>query len=183
MTLICTAQHTQIWCGNFASRHQVNGSLETRDTGFYHETRIVFVVYYKQEESHHYEYEAVPFHSRPPVVRELLALRLPVAMSSARLRLIVLALSLTLLPHLAWAAIVNRTIDDSSGDSLTGLKPEFLPKNVSGLWKDQTCSDCRINPDVRLAFGNSYTAATYSPQLGRMSIVIPFNGESFSKGK
>lgn len=109
------------------------------------------------------------------VVREVLAPRTPAAMSPGRFAVLVLALSLTLLPHLAWAAIVNRTIDDSSGDPITGTRPEFLP-NIS-TWNDHTCAGCRIQPDVNRAFGNSWHETTYNPQRGRQSIVIPFNGE------
>ncbi|RXW12972.1 hypothetical protein EST38_g12881 [Candolleomyces aberdarensis] len=75
----------------------------------------------------------------------------------------------------ALAVLVNRTIDDTAGDSVTGAKPIFFPAD-RGLWKDQTCIDCLINPDVRLVFGNTYTAATYIPELGKMSISMRFNG-------
>ncbi|KAJ2915234.1 hypothetical protein MD484_g5174, partial [Candolleomyces efflorescens] len=82
---------------------------------------------------------------------------------------------------LLWACIpalgaqVNITIDDTTGDEVTGVKPIFSP-STRGLWKDQTCIDCLINPDVRLTVRNTYTAATYIPELGKMSISLRFNG-------
>lgn len=68
------------------------------------------------------------------------------------------------LPHHVRSALVNRTIDDSAGDSVTGLKPLFFP-STSGVWKDQTCADCTIRPDVRRMFMNTFTAVTYSPEV------------------
>ncbi|KAF8998269.1 hypothetical protein BDQ17DRAFT_1428557 [Cyathus striatus] len=72
------------------------------------------------------------------------------------------------------AGIVNRTIDDSFGDSQTSQKPLYLPR--AGVWDDQTCKTCAINPDPSKAFMKTYTAATYSPDINNISISMGFEG-------
>lgn len=83
--------------------------------------------------------------------------------------------SLLLQYHLAWAAIVNRTIDDTFGDSDTHLVPVYFPA-TDGTWKDQTCIGCAISLDTKQAFKQTYTAATYSPSTGKISVTLTFNG-------
>ncbi|KAJ2920733.1 hypothetical protein H1R20_g16362, partial [Candolleomyces eurysporus] len=75
------------------------------------------------------------------------------------------ALSLLSSPYFTSAALVNRTIDDTAGDSVTGLRPVYFPSPASlRMWKDHTCplNDCVTRPDLNQTFGNSYTAATFS---------------------
>lgn len=76
------------------------------------------------------------------------------------------------------AGIVNRTIDDGLGDSDSGKLPIYLPAN--GTWDDQTCLGCAIQPDTSKAFDRTYTAATYNPDLGSVSIELDFQGLSLS---
>ncbi|PPQ88330.1 LOW QUALITY PROTEIN: hypothetical protein CVT25_012441 [Psilocybe cyanescens] len=78
-------------------------------------------------------------------------------------------------PLLVVAGIVNRTIDDSFGDSQTGLQVTYLP-TTSGVWKDETCIGCAINADTSQTFKGTYTAATYAPSLNSISITMKFNG-------
>ncbi|KAF9478487.1 hypothetical protein BDN70DRAFT_836028 [Pholiota conissans] len=78
------------------------------------------------------------------------------------------------LPLFVAAGIVNRTIDDSFGDSQTGLLPIYLPGG--GVWKDETCIGCSINPNVANTFKGTYTASTYNPGLGSTNITMQFNG-------
>ncbi|KAF9484774.1 hypothetical protein BDN70DRAFT_928029 [Pholiota conissans] len=74
------------------------------------------------------------------------------------------------------AAEVNRTIDDSLGDSQTGLKVVYLPGLNHG-WNDQTCIGCAIRPDTSKAFDRTYTGATYHPDRDfSMNITMQFNG-------
>jgi hypothetical protein len=73
------------------------------------------------------------------------------------------------------ATIVNRTIDDTFGDSQTGQLVTYLPATV-GVWEDETCAGCAIRPSVLQAFKNTYTAATYNPGLENMNITMQFNG-------
>ncbi|KAE9402050.1 hypothetical protein BT96DRAFT_1017864 [Gymnopus androsaceus JB14] len=77
-------------------------------------------------------------------------------------------------------AAVNRSIDDSLGDSVTGQRPIFLP-STAGVWADQTqCSvvaaPCGLLPPITSAFDGTYTAATYNPGLDNMSITFDFTG-------
>jgi hypothetical protein len=88
------------------------------------------------------------------------------------------AVLLLFLPHHTRSALVNRTIDDSAGDSVTGFKPVYVPA-ASGAWKNQTCADCTIRPDVRQMFMTTFTAVTYSPELHKNTSVgfsLRFNG-------
>ncbi|KAM6500193.1 hypothetical protein JOM56_003207 [Amanita muscaria] len=71
------------------------------------------------------------------------------------------------------AVLVNRFIDDSLGDSVTGFKPIYNPP---GSWADQTCSSCPIQPDRSLAYAGTWTAATYTPQVQNLSITLQFTG-------
>ena len=76
------------------------------------------------------------------------------------------------------AALVNRTIDDQFGDSVTGLLPVYSP--AKGVWDNQTCIGCAIKADVTRAFMGTYSAATYNPGLTSMGISMQFSGWSFS---
>ncbi|KAF5388956.1 hypothetical protein D9757_005058 [Collybiopsis confluens] len=76
----------------------------------------------------------------------------------------------------ALSRAANRSIDDTLGDSVTGQKPLFLPL-TQGVWADATCgSICAIRPPTQDAFDQTYTAATYNPTLGSISIVLSFTG-------
>ena len=80
------------------------------------------------------------------------------------------------------AAQVNHTIDDTNGDSVTGVKPTYNP-SVAGIWAGPSCgSECVIHPDPSQAFDGTFSAATYKPQnnMTSISIEIPFTGEFFS---
>ncbi|KAJ3550094.1 hypothetical protein NMY22_g632 [Coprinellus aureogranulatus] len=77
--------------------------------------------------------------------------------------------------QVAWAAVVNRTIDDTFGDSETRRLPLYLP-SIGEVWKGPECVGCAINPDTSKAFKNSYQAATYAPDSGKISITLTFNG-------
>lgn len=77
---------------------------------------------------------------------------------------------------LVFSTAVNRSIDDTLGDSVTGLRPTFLP-STTGVWEDNTCSGCALAPSIDDAFDKTYTAATYNPDLGNISISFDFVGE------
>ncbi|KIK61855.1 hypothetical protein GYMLUDRAFT_42271 [Collybiopsis luxurians FD-317 M1] len=70
---------------------------------------------------------------------------------------------------------VNRSIDDTLGDSVTGQRPTYLP-STSGVWEDNTCSGCALAPPISSAFQDTYTAATYNPDLKNISISFDFTG-------
>ncbi|KAF9065722.1 hypothetical protein BDP27DRAFT_1158811, partial [Rhodocollybia butyracea] len=70
---------------------------------------------------------------------------------------------------------VNRSIDDTFGDSVTGQKPVFLP-TTPGVWANQSCTGCAIHPPTSEAFDGTYTATTYNSTLGYISITFDFIG-------
>jgi hypothetical protein len=71
------------------------------------------------------------------------------------------------------ARLINRTIDDTNGDSTTGLKPVYLP---NGLWYGPNCTNCPIDPSPSFAFDKTWSAATYHPFLNNMNITFSFTG-------
>ena len=73
------------------------------------------------------------------------------------------------------AAIVNATIDDQRGDSVTGSQVTYYPPDV---WNDQTCGKkCSIILDASQAFNGTYIAATYDPAQERsIGINMEFTG-------
>ena len=76
------------------------------------------------------------------------------------------------------AALVNYTIDDTFGDSVTGAKPVYLPASP---WAGPGCTTCAIVPVKALAFDGTWTAATYNPSLfNNMNITFSFTGWKIS---
>lgn len=80
--------------------------------------------------------------------------------------------------QIAFAAQVNRSIDDTYGDSVTGDRPTYLP-TTGGVWADATCQGCAIQPNPSLAFDGSWTASTYHPALNEISFQFQFTGKRF----
>ncbi|KAF9065713.1 hypothetical protein BDP27DRAFT_1366207 [Rhodocollybia butyracea] len=70
---------------------------------------------------------------------------------------------------------VNRSIDDTFGDSVTGQRPVFSP-TTPGVWANQSCTRCAIQPPTSDAFDGTYTASTYNSTLGNISITFDFIG-------
>lgn len=80
------------------------------------------------------------------------------------------------------ATLVNRTIDDTLGDSVTLSHPKYRP-DTSGVWEGADCTGCAIQPDKAFASNGTWTAATYNPGLGSMSVELEFTGEPNAKSK
>ncbi|KAF7315121.1 hypothetical protein MIND_00026400 [Mycena indigotica] len=71
-------------------------------------------------------------------------------------------------------ALVNRTIDDTLGDSVTRAPVSFLPGSV---WFNQTtCSGCADVPNSSLTFDKTWTAALYLASIGSISATMKFSG-------
>ena len=83
-------------------------------------------------------------------------------------------ISISLWPSKVAALIVNGTIDDQLGDSVTHRLADYYP--TQNAWNNQTCVGCYIHPDTTEAFRNTYTAATYNPSTGPIGINIQFMG-------
>ncbi|KAL0057935.1 hypothetical protein AAF712_015399 [Marasmius tenuissimus] len=83
-------------------------------------------------------------------------------------------------PHFLFAnaKTVTRYIDDTYGDSVTGLKPEYHADHEN-FWQDQTCGSeqgCAIVPDTRKTRNGTYSAATYQPEMSNLGFTLRFNG-------
>ena len=87
-----------------------------------------------------------------------------------------LALLLLAVLQFTNATQVNRTIDDTRGDSVTGAKPIYVP-SIGGVWASANCSECAIKPNQSLAFDGTWTAATFNAQLGLIAIEFSFTGK------
>ncbi|KAI0706284.1 hypothetical protein C8T65DRAFT_231894 [Cerioporus squamosus] len=82
--------------------------------------------------------------------------------SPLRFRLILpLLLTTVLAASSASALSVNRTIDDETGDSVTGVVPTYSPP--AGWKQGSTCDGCFIQLDPDHVFGGTWHDATHSP--------------------
>ncbi|KAI0325130.1 hypothetical protein GY45DRAFT_1374991 [Cubamyces sp. BRFM 1775] len=90
----------------------------------------------------------------------------------------------SILAYLIWAgtvsgALINRTIDDQKGDSVTGVTPLFFPGG--GIWNaGQTCTTCAIHAggkpiDTEHVFDGTWYDATYHGTTGEQELVIQVN--------
>ena len=77
----------------------------------------------------------------------------------------------------ALSVLVNRTIDDFNGDSVTGALPVYSPSD--GWTPGNTCVDCRINDtfaDVSKTFNQTWHDTTYHPGQPDRVITLQFIG-------
>ena len=75
--------------------------------------------------------------------------------------------------HLAKALVVNRTIDDHYGDSVTGRLPVY-----SGEWDyGPTCPECSVQPSLQDVFMSSWHETTSSSQYAHDTVTLLFNGK------
>ncbi|EED78998.1 predicted protein [Postia placenta Mad-698-R] len=83
---------------------------------------------------------------------------------------------LLLLVRFSLATLTNRTIDDSNGDSVTGLQPVFAP--ASGAWHTgQTCPSCLVQPDENQVFDHTWHGVTASPpDPSPRNVTLTFSG-------
>ncbi|KAI0756233.1 hypothetical protein C8Q80DRAFT_1092083, partial [Daedaleopsis nitida] len=85
--------------------------------------------------------------------------------------------SISLLFTLCAAGTLNRTIDDTLGDEITGLKPTYSPDGVWNL--GPACAKCTISKfvDTTQARRGSWHDATYGPaEESDINITASFNG-------
>ncbi|KAJ7058742.1 hypothetical protein C8F01DRAFT_1370943 [Mycena amicta] len=85
-----------------------------------------------------------------------------------------LPLLLLLLCTVVQGLAVNRTIDDTRGDSVTGQAVQFLPGTV--WFTSTTCAGCASVPDASLSADNTWTAALYLASIGSISVTMKFSG-------
>ncbi|RPD82863.1 hypothetical protein L226DRAFT_607915 [Lentinus tigrinus ALCF2SS1-7] len=85
----------------------------------------------------------------------------PSRSTQCRLRSLPALLLITALASCASASSVNRTIDDQTGDSVTGVVPTYSPP---AAWKQgATCDGCFIKLDPDHVLGGTWHDATHSP--------------------
>lgn len=74
----------------------------------------------------------------------------------------------------ALATLVNVTVDDETGDSMTGAKPTYTP---AGNWSQgPTCSGCFVKPEAQLALGGTWHDSTTPPNATSYTITYKFTG-------
>lgn len=90
---------------------------------------------------------------------------------------IVLGLWTLSLAPLVTPILVNRTIDDETGDNIDGVLPTYFP-----IWawaQGSQCSTCGIHPgivDPDVAFSGTWHDSTYSPDGPGHTITVNFTG-------
>ncbi|KAF9064553.1 hypothetical protein BDP27DRAFT_1230366 [Rhodocollybia butyracea] len=80
--------------------------------------------------------------------------------------------------------LVNRTIDDTYGDSSTGLMVQYTPSSNSlggPYWVNNeqcntTAGSCAITPSTNFAFDHTWTQTTYFPNVHNISVGFSFSG-------
>ncbi|KAI9060633.1 hypothetical protein FKP32DRAFT_1577745, partial [Trametes sanguinea] len=97
---------------------------------------------------------------------------------AARLGGAILASVVASLTHTTAAALVNRTIDDQQGDSVTGQLPSKFPADK---WANgQQCPSCGIRPgsvvDPKQTFRRTWSDSTYKPGQPDHVINVSFTG-------
>ncbi|KAI0640159.1 hypothetical protein C8Q77DRAFT_1153048 [Trametes polyzona] len=90
-----------------------------------------------------------------------------------------LVLSLICSPPLVTSKLVNRTIDDEKGDSVTGVQPVYAPANLNWI-QGTTCVHCNFLPgkviDVNATFDGTWHDCTYHPGTPDRTITASFSG-------
>ncbi|KAJ7061717.1 hypothetical protein C8F01DRAFT_1286723 [Mycena amicta] len=110
----------------------------------------------------------LPVLNRPP--SRMLRVGIPSTPSPPWLLPLLLLLLCTIVQGLA----VNRTIDDTRGDSVTGQAVQFLP--ASTVWfTSTTCTECLDVPDASLSADNTWTAALYLASIRSISVTMKFS--------
>ncbi|KAJ6558046.1 hypothetical protein B0H19DRAFT_126793 [Mycena capillaripes] len=72
------------------------------------------------------------------------------------------------------AALSNRTIDDTKGDSVTGLLPVYAPANQ---WNVGTnCSGCLVQPEIGQLFDYTWHDTTQGDGGVSSSVTLNFTG-------
>ena len=90
-----------------------------------------------------------------------------------------LVLSLICSPPPVASKLVNRTIDDEKGDSVTGVQPVYAPDNLNWI-QGTTCVHCNFLPgkviDVNATFDGTWHDGTYTASGPPLTISASFSG-------
>lgn len=102
-------------------------------------------------------------------------------MFSPTLHLGVHAIVLLAFLHIAVAALVNVTIDDTFGDPETGAQVTYLP---AGAWsagsQSQSCPTCVVHPATNQLYDGTWHESSYNASLENVSNEIPSASVSFN---
>ncbi|KAJ7118945.1 hypothetical protein C8R44DRAFT_922769, partial [Mycena epipterygia] len=68
----------------------------------------------------------------------------------------------------------NRTIDDQSGDSVSGVLPTYSPAR---FWQQgSSCTSCRFHPDPSQVFDHTWHDSSQFPGEAPVSLTLDFAG-------
>ncbi|KAJ7210424.1 hypothetical protein GGX14DRAFT_363358 [Mycena pura] len=76
------------------------------------------------------------------------------------------------------AAISQRTIDDTFGDSVSGALPSYAP--ADNFSPNSDCSNCEFHPDPESAFKGTWHDSTQLPGGPAVSVTVSFTGTAIS---
>ncbi|KAI5117134.1 hypothetical protein M0805_008253 [Coniferiporia weirii] len=81
--------------------------------------------------------------------------------------------------ELSRGVLVNRTVDDQFGDSVTGVPPTYEGPSMDGWTQGSTCGTCKAQPDPYLAFQGTWHDSTWGPGDRSENMVnVFFNGSA-----
>lgn len=96
------------------------------------------------------------------------------------IRVLVLFLAVLHSTSKVYAVLVNRTIDDTNGDSVTGFPPSYIPSE--DFWNRQSgCSRCWSHLDTSSVFDGTWHSSTFdATHTTAKAVNISFTGNSSS---
>lgn len=100
--------------------------------------------------------------------------------SSRNIRILALLLTVLHTHSAVHADLVNRTIDDTNGDSVTGILPSYTTSE-DGWNLQSACSSCWSHLDTGSVYDGTWHDATYDARHPSAKAVnISFTGEPLS---
>ncbi|TFK22987.1 hypothetical protein FA15DRAFT_495689 [Coprinopsis marcescibilis] len=73
-----------------------------------------------------------------------------------------------------FGTLINRTLDDTLEDPITGRTPQYFP--AVGYWNGVDCALCQLKPELNRVMYRTYREVTYIPERGPVSIRVEFQG-------
>ncbi|KAJ6594424.1 hypothetical protein B0H19DRAFT_1095447 [Mycena capillaripes] len=82
--------------------------------------------------------------------------------------------------HVCISVVLNRTIDDVNGDTVTGFLPIYDPPAGWNIVFDNNCTICWVHPDSAQAFDHTWHDVTQQAGEDPYSVTLQFTGTSIS---
>ncbi|KAI5116467.1 hypothetical protein M0805_006727 [Coniferiporia weirii] len=99
--------------------------------------------------------------------------------ATGSVRALCLVIWLLVYLELSRGVLVNRTIDDQLGDSVTGVLPIYEGPPADNWQQGATCKGCEAQPDPSLAFRGTWHDATWNPgDPGEKVVTVGFTGSA-----